>query len=198
MKIKKLIQGSYATNCYLMFKENNCIIIDPNGNAKKIIDAIGDYKVLAIVLTHGHFDHIGAVDKLVDFYHCNVYMNPNDISLVNNPKLNSLNGIKSLMNTKTIDIIEPSLKIGDYIFDVYYTPGHTPGSTIFIIEGYLIAGDVLFKGSIGRFDFPYSSESKTRNSIKLIKTLNPDLLVLSGHGENSVLKEEFKNNYYLR
>jgi glyoxylase-like metal-dependent hydrolase (beta-lactamase superfamily II) len=125
-------------------------------------------------------------------------MNSNDSELVNNPRLNSINGVKSLMFTKTEDILEPSLTIGEFNFEVYYTPGHTEGSTIFIIDNYLIAGDTLFKGSIGRSDFPYSSESKMRSSIKLIKTLEPNLIVLSGHGEESTLKYELENNYYLR
>jgi glyoxylase-like metal-dependent hydrolase (beta-lactamase superfamily II) len=198
MKIIKLVQGSYATNCYILIKGNNCIIIDPNGNAKKIIEAVQDLNVLSILLTHGHFDHIGAVDKLVEEYKCKVYMNTNDSELVNNPRLNSINGVKSLMFTKTEDILEPSLTLGEFVFEVYYTPGHTEGSTIFIIENYLIAGDTLFKGSIGRSDFPYSNESKMRSSIKLIKTLEPDLIVLSGHGEESTLKYELENNYYLR
>jgi glyoxylase-like metal-dependent hydrolase (beta-lactamase superfamily II) len=198
MKIIKLVQGLYATNCYILIKDNNCIIVDPNGNAKKIIEAVQDLKVLAIVLTHGHFDHIGAVDKLAEEYNCKVFMNSNDSELVNNPRLNSINGVKSLMFTKTEDILEPSLTIGEFNFEVYYTPGHTEGSTIFIIDNYLIAGDTLFKGSIGRSDFPYSSESKMRSSIKLIKTLEPNLIVLSGHGEESTLKYELENNYYLR
>ncbi|MCF0114307.1 MAG: MBL fold metallo-hydrolase, partial [Erysipelotrichaceae bacterium] len=90
--VKRLVVGMFQTNCYLLIKEGHCLIIDPGKKADRIQAQIGELEVDAIVLTHGHFDHIGAVDDLVKMYHCPVYLHDLDVELVRNSPMNSMNG----------------------------------------------------------------------------------------------------------
>ena len=198
MKIIKLELGTLKSNCYLIINNNSCLIIDPGSEANKIINEIKDYQVVAIVLTHGHFDHIGAVNELVKLYNCPIYISEKDEILLRNPHYN-YSYPNSIIIDKPVEIIKDNiLQIDSYNFDVYYTPGHTAGSICLRYYNYLFTGDTLFKEDVGRTDLHFGSEFDLSQSLKLFQQLPKKLTILPGHGPNSTLKDELLSNPYLR
>lgn len=198
MEVKCLPLGLYQTNCYLLIKDDHVIIIDPAKKEDRIIEAIKDRHVDAILLTHGHFDHIGAVDKLAAYYKCPIYLDEDDEKLVLNCPYNSYEGYSGKIISKTNRYSYPYLNVGDFKFEIIKASGHTDGSVLLICEDLMFAGDVIFKESIGRTDLYSGNDSKMRQTLKLIKTLNPNLIIYPGHGESTILKNELLYNYFLR
>ena len=201
--LKKLIVGDMQTNCYVVYNSfQECIIIDPGARGQKISKFIekNHLKVLAILITHGHFDHIGAVDYLYDKYHCSIYTHALTNELLLNPQLNlSFYDIPMKVNAPVKET-STHMKLSHYEIEWMLLEGHCQGSSMiyFPNEGYLFSGDVLFKGSIGRFDFPTSSHFQTKQSLGMIQSLSFDARVLPGHGEETTLLYEKKNNPYLK
>jgi len=175
MKIDIIITGFLKENCYILKDERKkeCLIIDPGDAYHKIKEKIEDYKVLKILLTHDHFDHIGALDELI--------------------KENAVEVLKKE------NFAEKEYKINNFVFEVIFTPGHTDDSISFYFqnEKVLFTGDFLFKGTIGRTDLPTGNEFDMTDSLKKIKKYNEDITIYPGHGEISTLKKEFKNNIYF-
>lgn len=184
-----------ASNCYIIKKDNQVLIVDPGDWPDKIIASINkDDKVLAVLLTHGHFDHIQALDEVVAHFACKVYASVDEKTLLNNPSLSFYNKeIKS-----DITYINDDFKVGNFEITLHKTPGHTEGSVMFQLEDHLFTGDTLFNYSIGRVDFPTGDGFKMQKSLSYIKTLDDDLLVYPGHGESSKLKYEKILNPYLK
>lgn len=203
MKIKRLILGAMAVNCYVVYDESSrhCLIIDPGDIGKKVHNFIveNELQPLAILLTHSHFDHIGAVDYLVERYQVPVYIHSEGIDAANDPNMN-LSCHYTPMGLKSPLCASDDLNsIGEFTFEYLHLPGHTPDSCMiyFKNQNAIFSGDVLFKGAIGRFDFPNSSRFDTRNSIEKIKKIEFDAVVYPGHGDLTTLKEEQDSNYYL-
>lgn len=198
MEIKKIAVGNYQANCYILRKNEQVIIIDPGANFERISSFIFDQeKVLAICLTHGHFDHIGAVDDCVNHYHCPVYVSEDEYDIISDPVKNYALNKKSKV---TSDVIYYShhLELGDFSFEIHETPGHTIGGVCLEIEGHLFSGDTLFKGSVGRTDLYSSNASQLKQSLKYLKTLSADLKVHPGHEASTTLEYELKTNPYLK
>ena len=172
MKVEILPVGYLRENCYIISKNNNCIIIDPGDEDNKIIKCIGGKKVLAILITHYHFDHIGALNILKEKYNVEIYDYKN---------------------------INEDIKISDFNFKVIDTKGHTDDSVSFYFynDNIMFTGDFLFKESIGRFDFDNSSEIDMLKSIENIKKYDKSIKIYPGHGDITTLEYEFKNNPYL-
>lgn len=197
-EIIKVEVGLYATNCYILKDNKKIIIIDPGKKAEKISSYIyNDETVEAIILTHGHFDHIGAVDDLVKTYNCDVYINEKDKELLNH-RLNEMAGYSSKVSSDVKNLKEGKVTINGFLLNIIYTPGHTEGSVLIQYKNHLFTGDTLFKQSIGRTDLFGSNNSKMIQSIKLIKTLDSSLIVYPGHGETTILSEELKFNPFLQ
>ena len=198
-EVKKLIVGPLATNSYILKDNGHCIIIDPGANPKKILENVKDLIVDAICLTHGHFDHIKAVEPLVKELKCDVYISKYDEEMLRDSKKNESILVKDpfIVNceVKHYDYIT---KIGNFTFDVMEASGHTKGSVLLMIDNYMFVGDVLFKQGIGRCDLYGGSFSKMKSSLKEIVKIQKDYIVFSGHGEDTTLFEEFKNNHYLK
>lgn len=202
MQIKRLIVSEFSTNCYVVYYSNIAIIIDPGDNFKKIKNFIQDNNldVKAILLTHGHCDHIGAIESLYQNFQCPIYLHEEDHVYLTEPKYNL-----STMLGKELKITVPVLKAPEYLtienFNIHFIhlPGHTPGSCMieFINEKVIFSGDVLFKNAIGRFDFPLSSKHDTKSTIMKILAFDHDAKVLPGHGDMTTIKEEQKNNPFL-
>lgn len=198
MEVKRYCVGVFGTNCYLIKKENNVLIIDPGASAAKLLSYIDeDDRVKAILLTHGHFDHIQAVDKLQAHFHCPVYLNEKDEELARNEKLNCLGNYSACLHCKTTSLKEGLLKIENFEIQVLEAPGHTSGSVLLQIENYLFTGDVLFKGSIGRTDLYSGNASEMKRSLQLFYSMNEDLILCPGHDETSILKNELLYNPFL-
>lgn len=197
--IERLVLGAFATNCYLLKEEGHTLIIDPAARFERILSAIKETeKVEAILLTHGHFDHIGAVDKLQARFHCPVYLNPKDEKLARSAKLNSMGEWKAEIHCPTTPLVEGILPIGPFKLEIIEAPGHTAGSTLIRYKQHLFVGDVLFRGSIGRTDLYSASDSAMAHSLRMIKTLDENLIVYPGHDGLTTLKEELENNPFLQ
>lgn len=200
-KIDSLTLGSYAANCYLLWKNSHVLVVDPGSKSPKIqkLIAMQGGLVDGIYLTHGHFDHIAGVDSLASYYSCSVYMNPLDIPLLSNPYLNASAGTGEEVIVKTGVIgLEPGInQIGEFAFELIDAPGHSEGSCLMIWEGNMICGDVLFQGSIGRTDLITGSNTKMAQTLKKIKQMDANLKIYPGHGSTTTLQQELLHNPFL-
>lgn len=194
MKIMSLELGDYGTNCYIVYDENtkNAVVIDPGAEAEyimKYVDKEG-LAVKLILLTHGHFDHTGAVDELRSLTGAEVWVHEND----NKDRLGKidLSGYAKYFDEGD------EIKLDSLSFKVLNTPGHTPGSCVFIADGVIFAGDTLFAGSCGRTDFPGGSWEQMLASLKRLSGLDGDYTVLPGHMGATTLSRERATNPYMR
>ena len=195
LKIHCMVLGAYQTNCYIVHQENSdqCIVIDPGYEAHVICDQLDvlHLEPEAILLTHGHFDHVGAVRDLAATYGCRVFMRIEETTMP--PQLTA----GALYYTDEYPT-DGKLQVAQLDIQVVHTPGHTPGSVCILIEDAMFSGDTLFAGSMGRCDFPGSSIFEMRKSLRRLCALEKNYKVFPGHGEDSTLDFEKKTNPYLR
>ena len=195
LKTHTLTLGDYQTNCYIIHDEasKTCCIIDPGYDADFILnklEALG-LTLEAILLTHGHFDHVGAVRELAAEAQCDVYIHPEDLSM---PPMMTAG---PLFYTKTY--AEGSqLKLAGLEIAVLHTPGHTPGSVCLLCETSIFSGDTLFQGSCGRTDLPGGDWATITKSLKRLAALEGNFWVFPGHGGSTTLRDEKKYNPYMR
>lgn len=186
--------GAYQTNCYMVWGEGDkCVLIDPGYEATALLEQVEKQgKTLeAILLTHGHFDHVGAVRDIVADTDCRVYICEKELSL---PETFTAG---RLYYTDTYDEGD-TVTVAGLTFTVVHTPGHTPGSVCLLCGDTMFSGDTLFAGSMGRTDFPGGSWEQIQASLKRLSELSGDYRVLPGHGEESTLDFERRTNPYLR
>ena len=187
--------GDYQTNCYIVCEKESktCCVIDPGYDADAILDKLEslDLTLEAILLTHGHFDHVGAVKELAAETGCKVYLHPADLTM---PPMMTAG---KLYYTDTYDEGDV-LHLANLTFTVLHTPGHTPGSVCLQCETCLFSGDTLFAGSCGRTDLPGGDWNAITASLKRLSGLEGNLWILPGHGGTSTLRDEKKYNPYLR
>ena len=198
MFIKCLPVGHLMTNCYIVGDEDSrlCAVIDPGDESNTILDYLEEnhLKCEAILLTHGHYDHVGAVDTLHEETGALVYMHEGDIGLV----VGAGNYVYEPPEG-SIMLHEGSLiQVGPLHFDVLETPGHTPGGVTFRCENALFTGDTLFQGSCGRTDFPGGSMEQELRSLARLASLEGDYEVYPGHMDFTTLDEERRFNPYLK
>ena len=204
--VETLSLGPLGTNCYIISKDQQALIIDPGGDADKVKHYLEEHNLmpLAILLTHAHFDHIGAVHELRTSLNLDVYLHQNEANWIEEPELNR--SILFLGTSGAIKTIPPehilqegTLQIGTFNFEVVHTPGHSPGSVTFIFhdEGFIVSGDVLFHQGIGRTDIPEGSITVLAESIsKHLYTLPEHFVVYPGHGVKTTIGEEMYTNPY--
>ena len=203
MILKKLVVGALGVNCYIIGSEDTreCAIIDPGGNANKIINVIekDNLKVKYILLTHGHGDHIGGVPQLKKHFKCDVLVHGDDIELTENAEHNHSDRFGDKIEF-TPDVVlnhYDTLELGSLKIDVFHTPGHTQGGVVFKVEKALFVGDTLFSGSVGRYDLYGGNGRQLIQSIKnVIYKLDSDLVVYPGHGGETTIKREMDSNPY--
>lgn len=196
MKLNVLPIGLYEENIYVLHENGHVLIIDPGKNAKAIAQCIEKDEIVAgICLTHGHEDHTGAVDDLVDLYDCPVYMNMDDYILVD-PKYAGSHGFDAPIYSK-INPYQQDMTIGTFHLHIIPTSGHTKGGVCIQYRNLLFSGDTLFAGSIGRTDLFSSNEEEMVESLKTLSKLPHDLIVLPGHGPKTTIKQELDTNMYL-
>lgn len=199
--------GVLQTNAYILANEKNeCLLFDPGAEGEKIKTVLREQKLvpLAILLTHAHFDHIGAIDEMKEEWNLPVYVHELEKEWLGNPMLN---GSKSLMNAKitarpadkTIKG-EEAIAIGSFQLSILETPGHSPGSVSYYCKELkaVFSGDALFKGSIGRTDLFGGNHDQLLKSIhEKLLALPEDTIVLPGHGPETTIIDEMETNPFL-
>ncbi|WP_414046288.1 MBL fold metallo-hydrolase [Macrococcus equi] len=202
----KLPLGQIQTNCYLIHNNSDVLIVDPGDEAEKIIEAIGQLQkqVIAVILTHTHFDHIGAVDAICEHFNVPVYVSNIEKHWLTDTEKNGSEkfmqyGLSPVIAKTKPMIIEPgSKKIGSFAFNVRHTPGHSPGSLSFVFEDFAIVGDTLFREGIGRTDLYEGNTQQLLNSIhQELLTLNDTMTICPGHGPYTTVKYEKENNPFI-
>jgi hydroxyacylglutathione hydrolase len=207
IRIQKFVTGPLATNTYMVSKDGTCLVIDPSSGCSDIVHAINEenLSVAAILLTHGHFDHLlGIAEILAVAPDAPVWVHPQEKPLLTNAEYNGsfLIGRAAVWAGKTSDFPEGPCTIAGFPFDVLHVPGHSPGGCAFVFRDgggtHCFAGDALFAGSIGRYDFPMGDGDLLIKSItaKLL-ALPDDTVVYPGHGGRTTIGREKRMNPFL-
>ena len=195
MQIKTFPLGTYQTNCYMVWNENedSCVLIDPGYDPDFLMEQLENEgkKLAAILLTHGHFDHVGAVNQLSDATGCQVYICKKDT----NPR-------QMLTSTPTYYThtypARGGIRVAGLPFKIHFTPGHTPGSVCLQLDDVLFTGDTLFAGTCGRTDLPGGDYNTILRSLYKLADMEGDFRVLPGHGPASTLEQEREHNPFLQ
>jgi hydroxyacylglutathione hydrolase len=203
---KQLPLGPLQTNCYILWNQKKeCLIFDPGGDGDRLISFLkgNQLQPLAILLTHAHFDHIGALDSIRLHFNIPAYVHKKETNWLRDPSLNGSKFFGSSISVNEAEQIikgEGMLKISDFELQVLETPGHSPGSVSFYHKPSksVFSGDALFSGSIGRTDLRGGNQSQLLESIhsKLL-SLPEDTYVLSGHGPVTTISVEMDHNPFL-
>lgn len=207
MEIKRLVLGLVRTNCYIVYSEKSkkAVIIDPAADSRRIMEEISGLGVVpeAVLLTHGHFDHMLAAESLKNGYQIPICVHKADAELVKHPNLNCseqfLHMSYSIVADEELEDGQ-TLRFLDGALTVLSTPGHTEGSCCYYAEkeGILFSGDTLFQESVGRTDLPTGRAAQLPVSIKeKLFVLPDDTLVLSGHGDQTTIGDEKQYNPYV-
>lgn len=189
MKILSRPMGAYQTNCYIVQIDNRELIIDPGvGATNWVISQVKN--PIAILNTHGHFDHVWSNAELKKRLNIPIYCPKKDSFML------SFDPLSQGMPPSKADIeVDGNMRLNIDGIELKFRhfPGHTPGCSVIEIGNIWFSGDFLFRGSIGRWDFPYSSALEMLDSLKRVQTIKEDYTLYPGHGEPTTLKAEQKN-----
>ncbi|WP_054856676.1 MBL fold metallo-hydrolase [Vulcanisaeta sp. JCM 16159] len=197
LTVEVVIVGPLETNCYLVCDDSSCVIIDPGDEAETILNALGNRKMLAVIATHLHFDHVGAVKELTNGLGVPFMVHKLDWEL-----RDIFNELATEWGFTRPELPEPVfIDEGSKLplnLKVMHTPGHTPGSVSIIGDGFVITGDTLFAGSVGRTDLPGGDMNRLRNSVcRLYRELPDNFIVYPGHGPSTTIGEEKLSNLVI-
>lgn len=200
MFIKRLVVGPLEVNCYIIGNEKgNAIVIDPGDEPDRIIEVIKNNGLIIdyIICTHGHFDHVGAVPDLKNATDAKVLIHKDELEIYQ-----AARDMAAFWGYEVEDLPDPdifvseghNIKAGDLNFMVLHTPGHSPGGICLYGEGLVLTGDTLFAGSVGRTDFYGGDMNQLKNSFNRLMALPEETKVLPGHGPESTIGEEKREN----
>jgi len=199
MKFEKFVVGMNETNAYIIYDENilDAVIIDPGDEAKRLIQYIDKkfLKVKAIILTHYHYDHIGAVEALKKKYQCPIYAHKKDVQGLKDPEVNYSKDSQQKSISIDTDITlshGDDIRVGDSILEVIHTPGHTPGGICLKVrdDNLIFTGDTVFSDDLGRTDLEGGSETMLKKSIiNKVAKWSDDIIIYPGHGQSSLMSE---------
>ena len=192
MNIQRLTLGLYQTNIYILSNDTEALVIDPGYEPDTILDALEGLTLKAILLTHGHFDHVGAVKELVAETGCEVYIHAAESTM---PPMMTAGPLYYTRTYAEGDTVAP---IAGAELTVLHTPGHTPGSVCLLWGQELFAGDTLFAGSCGRVDLPGGDPAQMMQSLNRLASLQADYRVHPGHGPSTTLSQEKRYNPYMK
>ena len=192
MNLKTLALGAYQTNCHILSNGSEALVIDPGYEPDTILDSLEGLTLKAILLTHGHFDHVGAVKELVAETGCEVYIHAAESTM---PPMMTAGPLYYTHTYAEGDTVAP---IAGAEMKVLHTPGHTPGSVCLLWGQELFAGDTLFAGSCGRVDLPGGDPAQMLQRLNRLASLQSDYRVHPGHGPSTTLSQEKRHNPYMR
>ena len=205
MKIYRYIVGSLGTNCYLVTdgKCPDALLIDPGADAEKILSSAGakGLTIKKVLLTHGHFDHIMGVNDVISATGAKLLVHQSDVNMIYDP---SLNVSGQYREPYTVSFpVSRELSDGDTVafggekIRVIHTPGHTPGSVCLVCGDTIFTGDTVFRGSVGRYDFPGGDYNELMRSVEKLNRLEGDYRLLPGHDSPTTLSHERETSIYF-
>ncbi len=208
IRIQTLVCGAYQANAYLLYNDasDDCLLIDAGDDLaalRRAVEASGR-RLAAILLTHGHFDHIGALDGLLSRHPgLPVHVGPGGVPMIGHPQNAWPPDYVAVKKPASLvaDLVDgATLTAGGLTMQVVATPGHTPGGACFLFaeQKLLLTGDTLFAGSCGRTDFPGGDSRQLNASLRRLAGLDPELTVVPGHGSVTTIARELAGNPFLQ
>ncbi len=204
MNYTRIRLGSFVTNTYIISDNdrNKAIIIDPADSHEKIENLLDGLEPEIILLTHGHSDHMYEIQYFREKYGSKVYAHCDELSYFEREDLRNPVAVPIEDRDYVCDVMlkdGDTIEFGPYVFQVIHTPGHTPGSVCYYCpeEKVVFSGDTLFKGSIGRTDFPMGNVSDIKESVRRLMLLPDDVKVESGHGFSTSIGVERVTNPFV-
>lgn len=207
INIKQIVTGPIQENCYVIYNEKQALIVDPGADGDLIKTTIASLDVtpVAVLITHAHYDHIGALEEIRSEYNIPVYISPIEQDWLTDPNLN-LSGLTRHDDIPDV-VCRPaefefnnydSYTLGDMTFKVVPTPGHSPGSVSFIFDDFVVTGDALFRGSVGRSDLPMGDGARLLRGIQEeLFTLPDSFKAFPGHGPQTTIRREKETNPFF-
>ncbi len=204
MILERLVVGPLETNAYIIGDEETkrAIVVDPGDEADRIIDLVREKGLVvdSIICTHTHFDHVGGIGDIRKATGAEILIHEDDLQVYETAKSQA-----AFWGYDIDDIPEPdgfvdegdNIEVGNLSFKVMHTPGHSPGGICLYGEGILISGDTIFKGSVGRTDFPGGSVEKLKKSFRHLLDLPENTKIFSGHGPETTVGMEKKTNFFV-
>ena len=192
MNIKTLILGPLQVNCYIVYVNQKCLVIDPGFEPERVMQKCTELglTIEAILLTHGHFDHVGGVKKIAEQTGCRAFLHPEEQKLP--PYITS----GDLYYTDTY-AEGHRICLAELHFSVLHTPGHTPGSVCLNFDGVMFTGDTLFASGCGRTDLPGGDWRTIKTSLKRLAGMPGDATIYPGHGPATTLEAERQENPFV-
>ena len=204
ISVERFVTGPIETNTYVVGNESNeCLIVDPSNGVAAVLQDIAAKALqpLAILITHGHFDHIGGIPEIIEAYPAlKVHIHSRERVLLAKPELNMsfLAGMDFRYEGPVVEMDEGPFSIGGFSGTAMVIPGHSPAGTAFLIESVLLCGDILFAGSIGRSDFPGGNQTTLVEGIReKLFVLDDAVTVCPGHGGRTTIGRERRMNPFL-
>jgi hydroxyacylglutathione hydrolase len=199
VRVTTFVNGRWKQNCYIASSENgDALVIDPGSQADDLIELIdkNQWRICAILNTHGHFDHIGAVAPVQQRYSVPFYLHKADEPLIQRANLYRMvfearDPVKIPTLSQDVAALPQDFEVGPFKIGWMATPGHTDGSVCFRIDGNLFSGDTLMRNAIGRTDLPGGNREKLMLSVKELASLPKEIVVYGGHGESTTIAAEF-------
>jgi len=199
LRVTQFVNGKWRQNCYLIANDDgDALIVDPGSQAEEIVALVeqNNWRLHAILNTHAHYDHIGAVVPLKDRFGAPFYLHGGDRQLLKRANLyrmlfESRDAIKVPAVDYDIAALPPTFEVGPFSISWMPTPGHTDGGVCLVIGEYLFSGDTLMHNAIGRTDLPGGNREQLLKSVRKLMDLPGDMVVCGGHGPQSTVKAEF-------
>ena len=205
LQVHQLTLGPLQTNCYIVYDEGSKegVVVDPADQGESIVQLIqgNNWKINQILLTHGHYDHIGGIGPIKEQLDADIYIHKKDADILTDSKKNLAVFLGGDDTTYTADQFlseGQSFRLGSGKLDVLHTPGHTPGGVCFVGDHFVVVGDTLFQNSVGRTDFPYASDTQLIQSIQeKLFILSDEFVVYPGHGPATTIGRERRENPFF-
>ncbi|MCL2485563.1 MAG: MBL fold metallo-hydrolase [Endomicrobia bacterium] len=205
IKVKKIISGRLEINCYIVYDSEtlHAVIVDPGEDGDKVIKTVEEngFKPEMLINTHGHFDHILSDEQIRKKFNIPLAAHKDEVEMLSDPNRNASGILGYSLSVSAPEIIledNQEVKLSFASFKVIHTPGHTKGGICLLFDDFIITGDTLFAGTIGRTDFPGGNYGEMMKSLEKIKNLKPSLVIYPGHASQTTLANELRHNPYLK